>query len=168
MILPFVPVVVAPPGVALLGREMGLHVPQRGLVVVEVVVQVDQTGVNRCVGVNHMNVGQLHIRWNVVFPHGLNHAVFDQEVSFVDHVSLAGHRHQTSFQDIGPGVNVIGHPVATDHVLGDRKGGAVSPTGGRGCDLLDGAVEVFDIGRVPPRILARVGQRVHHMAAGIR
>ena len=167
MVLPFVAIVVATPSVAVVFREVGSHVPERGLVVVQVVVEVKHPGVDGAVGLNDGNVRQLDVGWDLAFPDGFDHAVLDQHVTLVDDVGFAGHGDDAPFQNVGAFVHVIVQAVAANHVLSDRITRIVAPAGRGGLDFRDGSVEGFDVGRVPPRVFSPVRQRVDHVAGGV-
>ena len=117
VVFPFVSVVVAAPSISIVLRKVRAHVPKRCLVVVKVVVQIKQTWINRAVGFEHRHVGQLNVGRYIVFPNRFNHAVFDQDMAFIDDISLAGHGYDTSLQHVGAGVNIVVESIATNHVL---------------------------------------------------
>ena len=160
VIFPFVAVVVAPPCIAVVLGQVGGHVPERRLVVVKVVVQVKHAGVNRSVRLQYRHVGQLDVRGYIVFPNGLNHAVLDEDVAFVDDICLAGHGHDSTLEHIRTRVDVIVESVAANHVLGDAVTGVITPAWRGRTDLGDRTIGGFDVGFVPPRVLSRVRKRV--------
>ena len=167
VVSPFVAVVVASPSVALVFGEVGRHVPEGCLVVMEVVVQIDEPGVNGAVSFQHGHVGQLNVRGHRIAPDRFDHPVFHQNMAFVDDIGFTGHGHNTALQHVCTAVDIVGHSVATNHVLGDAIRCTLSPAGRWRRDLADGPVDVFHVRRVPPRVFCGVGERVDNVPAGV-
>ena len=164
VVFPFVAVVVAAPCIAVVLGQVGGHVPERRLVVVKVVVQVKHAGVDRSVRLQNRHVRQLNVRGNIVFPDGLNHAVLNEDVAFVDDICLAGHGHDSTLEHIRTRVDIIVESVAANHVLGDAVGGVITPARRGRADLGDRTIGGFDVGFVPPRVLSGERKRVDDVA----
>ena len=129
MIFPFVAVVVAAPCVSIVLGKVRCHVPERCLVVVKVIVQVEQPGVDGPVGFKNGYIRKLNVGRDLVFPHGFNHPVFDQNMPFVDDVGLTRHGHNSALQHVGAFVDVVVEAVASYHVLRNRIGRIIAPSG---------------------------------------
>ena len=168
MVLPFVAVVVAAPFISVLCRKVGVHIPKRGLVVVQMVVEVNKTGIDGPVGFNHRNIGQLYVTGDLVSPNSLDEAILNQNVSFVDDRCFSSHWHNTALQDICAFVDVVAEAVAADHVLCDGVGVTSTPAWRRRIHFGDGSVFCLHVRRVPPRIFTGIGDAVHELTRGVR
>ena len=157
VVFPFVPVVVPAPCVAVVFRQVRSHVPQRRLIVVEVVVKVEQTRINGAVGLQHGNIGELDVGRYIVFPNSLNHPISDQDMSVVDDIRFTGHGNNTPFEHVGSRVSVVVESIASNHVLSEGMRSPITPSRRGWRHFGDVAIGALEVGGVPPRIFARVG-----------
>ena len=130
----------------------------------KVVVKVKKTGVDRAVGFNDGDIGQLDVVWNHIAPDASDHAVLHQHVPVVDDSALRGHGHHSALEEVGALVDVVVGPVAAYHVLSDFVGLSVAPSGGWFIGLGEATVARTLVWTVPPRIFTWETQTVHQHA----
>ena len=168
VIFPLVAVVVAAPSVSIVFRQVRCHVPERRLIVVEVVVKVEHAGVNGAVGLDDGHVGQLDVSGHVVLPHRFDHPVLHQKMPLVHDVGFSGHGHDASLQHVSTGMHVVVESVTTDHVLGGGVVFTFAPSGRGRLDFRNRSVGGLHVGEVPPGVLGRVGEGIHEVSCGVR
>ena len=102
MILPLVAVVV----------DIVSEIPQWNRVVVNVIVHVDESRVNRPPAVNLWNTPDVR-SWRLsVFPDCLNHAILDEHVAPVEYRVFRVHGDHPALEDVLAFVDVVAHCVA--------------------------------------------------------
>ena len=63
-------------------------------------MKVEQTWINRPVGLDHGHIGELDVGRHIVFPNSLNHAILDQDMSVVDDVGFTGHGNNSALEHV--------------------------------------------------------------------
>ena len=127
--------------------EVDFKVPQRNVVVMHVVVEVNQTGVDGALGFNHWDIGQIHTAWDggSSGPNAGNFSIADHDVALVQDVALTIHcDHSTFEQESVAGCRFWDVVASNDVHCGGRICASRPPSGCRR-HLRKGAVVVFDV-----------------------
>ena len=164
VILPLVSVLVTAP---LVGRgHVVLHWPDGRGVVVEVVVQVEQTRIDGGVRVVHGHAFKRQIAWCISVPNLDDDAVLDEDGAVVVDGAGIVHRDHAAGQHVGARMEVIQGGVTPQAGDGCRNGRVLMRAWCGGIVLPQGSVVQWDVGLVPPAVLVGPAHRVDQHALG--
>ena len=106
-------------------------IPQWQHVVVNVIVHVDESRVDRPAGVNHIHAPDVRPWGLSILPHRLNDTILDEHIAPVEHRILRVHGYHPALEDVLAIVDVVAHCVAG--ALRVVRADVGSVVGGAGC-----------------------------------